>query len=80
MRKAPYAKGDHIDVAKYLLIKNQKGAVVMDKIEGVINALDYLVEKGRITDRDYWDKAILTTRNVDFLLIKWANDLHELLG
>ena len=32
MRKAPYAKGDHIDVAKYLLIKNQKGAVVMEEL------------------------------------------------
>ena len=80
MRKAPYSSKDHIDVAKYLFIKNQKGAVVMDKIEGMIDALDYLVEKGRITDREYWEKAILTTRNVDFLLIKYANDLKELLG
>ena len=41
-------------------------------------ALDYLVEKGRITNRDYWDKALVVTKNLNFLIIKWANDVREL--
>ena len=41
-------------------------------------ALDYLVEKGRMTNRDYWDKALAVTKNLNFLIIKWANDVREL--
>lgn len=43
-------------------------------------ALNYLEEKGRITNRDYWEKAIACVRNQEFVFIKWANDLRELLG
>lgn len=55
-----------------------KRRLTMKEITDVKEALDYLVEEGRITDRDYWEKAILTTRNVEFLLIKWANDVQKL--
>lgn len=41
-------------------------------------ALDYLVEKGRITNKDYWEKALAVTKNLNFLIIKWANDVREL--
>ena len=46
----------------------------------VEDALDYLEEKGRITNREYWEKAIDCVRNQEFIFIKWANDLKELLG
>ncbi len=54
---------------------NFKRRIVMKEITNVKEALDYLVEKGRITDRIYWEKVLVTTRNVEFLLIKWANDV-----
>lgn len=41
-------------------------------------ALDYLVQKGRITDKEYWQKALLVVKNLNFLIIKWANDVKEL--
>lgn len=59
---------------------NFKRRIAMKEITDVKEALDYLVEKGRITDRTYWEKAITTTRNVDFLIIKWTNDVKALLG
>lgn len=55
-----------------------KRRLVMKEITDVKEALDYLVEEGRITDRDYWEKVLTTTRNVEFLLIKWANDVKKL--
>lgn len=41
-------------------------------------ALNYLVEKERITNKEYWEKALAVTKNLNFLLIKWANDVREL--
>ena len=46
----------------------------------VEEALDYLEQNGRVTDREYWEKAIACVRNQEFVFIKWANDLRELLG
>ena len=60
--------------------KFKKGLVRVKEIKDVKTALDLLEQNGRITDRPYWEKAVLTTRNVDFLLIKWANDLQKLLA
>lgn len=57
---------------------NFKRRISMKEITNVKEALDYLVEKGRITDRIYWEKVLVTTRNVEFLLIKWANDVKKL--
>lgn len=42
-------------------------------------ALDLLEKNGRLTNRSYWEKVIVTTRNVDLMFIKWANDLQTLL-
>ena len=41
-------------------------------------ALDYLVEKGRITKEDYWKKTIDVVKDQKYIFIKWANDLREL--
>lgn len=41
-------------------------------------ALNYLVEKGRITDKEYWEKALDTTRNIEYLFMKWAQDVYLL--
>ena len=46
----------------------------------VEEALDYLEQNGRVTDKEYWEKAIACVRNQEFVFIKWANDLRELLG
>lgn len=59
---------------------NFKRRVNMQEFTDVNKALDYLVEKGRITNKEYWQKAIECVRNQDFLIIKWANDVKELLG
>lgn len=57
-----------------------KRRVNMQEFTDVSKALDYLVEKGRITNKEYWQKAIECVRNQDFLIIKWANDVKALLG
>lgn len=57
----------------------KKGLVRVKEIKDIKTALDLLEQNGRVTDRAYWEKAILTTRNVEFLFIKWANDLQKLL-
>ncbi len=59
---------------------NFKRRIAMKEITDVKEALDYLVAKGRVTDRTYWEKVLVTTRNVEFLLIKWANDVKKLEG
>lgn len=38
-------------------------------------ALEFLVEKGRITDKEYWLSALKIVNNLKWLLIKWANDV-----
>lgn len=52
-----------------------------EKVEMFVDeekALNYLVEKERITNKEYWEKALAVTKNLNFLLIKWANDVREL--
>lgn len=66
------------DVTKWEKFK--KGLIQVKEIKDIKTALDLLEQNDRITDRPYWEKAVLTTRNVDFLLIKWANDLQKLLA
>lgn len=43
-------------------------------------ALDFLASKGRVNDKDYWEKVLATTRNIEFLLIKWAEDYSKSLA
>lgn len=40
-------------------------------------ALDYLVSRGRITDKEYQLKVLETTRQVEYLFIKWAKDVEK---
>lgn len=56
-----------------------KELIDVEEITDVKTALDYLEKKGRMTSRNYWEKAILTTRNIDFLIIKWANDVKKII-
>ena len=57
-----------------------KRRITMKEITDLKEALDYLEEKGRLTSRDYWEKAITCVRNQEFVFIKWANDVKALLG
>lgn len=41
-------------------------------------ALDYLVEKNHISNKEYWQKALAVTKNLNFLIIKYANTVREL--
>ena len=51
---------------------------VMFKNGQEYQALDYLVEKGRITDKEFWLKAITVVKNQNWNIIKWANDVKTL--
>jgi N-acetylmuramoyl-L-alanine amidase len=51
----------------------QRRLIVPKEIKDLKVALDLLEEKGIVTDRKYWEKVLLTTRNVDHLMIKFAN-------
>lgn len=42
-------------------------------------ALEYLVSRGRITDKEYWLKVLETTRQVEYVFIKWAKDLSKII-
>ena len=41
-------------------------------------ALEYLIEKGRITSGEYWKNALSIVKNLDSLLVKWANDVKKI--
>lgn len=41
-------------------------------------ALDYLVEKNHISNKEYWQKALVVCKNLNFLIIKYANTVREL--
>jgi len=67
-------------VEEEVLWDNFKRRLMGMEITDVIEALDYLEEKGKVTNREYWEKAIECVRNLEFVFIKWANDVKELLG
>ena len=62
-----------------LWIRFKRRLEVME-ITDVNEALKYLEEKGRVTSREYWEKTIDCVKNQEFVFLKWANDLKELLG
>ena len=39
------------------------------------DALEYLVSRGKILDKEYWLKVLETTRQVEYIFIKWAKDI-----
>ena len=65
------------------LLDEAKWQEFLSKIEekDIMNeyeALDYLVEKGRITNKDYWLKALDVVKDLNYIIMKWANDVKEL--
>lgn len=43
-----------------------------------IKAIEFLVEKGKISDKDYWIKTLDVVNNQQWVFIKWANDVKQL--
>ncbi len=43
-----------------------------------LEALDYLVEHDRITDKEYALKKLAVVNNEKWYIIKWANDVKTL--
>lgn len=41
-------------------------------------ALSFLVKEGRITSETYWRNALTIVKNLDSLIIKWANDVQKI--
>ena len=60
---------------KALFIKKE---VKMFDINEEFEALDYLESNGRINNKEYWTKALEVVFNLDWLIIKWANDVKKL--
>ena len=42
------------------------------------DALGYLAETGRIQDKEYWTKVLETTRQIEYIFIKWAQDVAKI--
>lgn len=50
------------------------------KFDNGNDALNYLVEKGRISEKDYWEKVLVTTNKIEYLFMKWAEDFSKTVG
>lgn len=56
----------------------KKGLIRVKEIKDLKTALDLYEQQGIMTDRSYWEKAILVVRNLDHLIIKSANEIQRL--
>lgn len=56
-----------------------KEALVVKQFDNVKDAFEYLVERGRIGDRDYWLKTLDVVKQQEWIFIKWANDLAKVI-
>ena len=65
-----------VDDAKYW--NKFKEGIKMQDITDPGEALEYLIEKGRITSGEYWKNALSIVKNLDSLLVKWANDVKKI--
>lgn len=65
-----------VDDAKYW--NKFKEGIKMKDITDPGEALEYLIEKGRITSGEYWKNALSIVKNLDSLLVKWANDVKKM--
>ena len=65
-----------VDDAKYW--NKFKEGLKMKDITDPGEALEYLIEKGRITSGEYWKNALSIVKNLDSLLVKWANDVKKI--
>lgn len=61
-------------------VEFKRGLIQMKNITDLKEAFDLLENTGRMTDRPYWEKVVLTTRNTDHLILKWANDVYKLIN
>ena len=51
---------------------------VIEMFSDEYKALDYLVDKGKISDKEYWLNALKVVKNLNYLLIKYANDIFSI--
>lgn len=51
--------------------------VIMFGINQEFEALDFLVERGIITSYEYWKNALEVVYNLDYLIIKFANEVKK---
>ncbi len=65
-----------VDDAKYW--NKFKEGIKMQDITDPGEALEYLIENGRITSGEYWKNALSIVKNLDSLLVKWANDVKKI--
>lgn len=52
---------------------------LMKEFTNANDAFNYLVERGRLSDKDYWLKTLDVVRQQEWVFIKWANDLAKLV-
>lgn len=64
---------------KILFLTPVKEAKMFD-INQEFEALEFLESTGRITNKKYWEKALEVVHNLDWLIIKWANDVEKLIN
>ncbi len=82
LRKSPYKSSDHISPAEYLGIANKLGPVQevvnVPEFSNAEESLDYLIERKRILDAEYWKSALKIVNDLDWVFIKWANDVANI--
>lgn len=69
----PYLQGRLGELAE--IVNKRLEADKMFKDGQEYEALDFLVDKGRITDKEYWKKTLDVVKNQKWIIIKWANDV-----
>lgn len=67
------------DFRKEVAKKLKEGGYTMTFSSG-IEALNYLAEKGRLSNPVYWTKVLETTNQIEFLYMKWAEDYAKSIG
>lgn len=66
------------DWGKLRWLEYQKALVLFEAGQGY-EALNYLVEQGRVTDKEQALHKIEVVKNEDWTYIKWANDVRKLV-
>lgn len=56
---------------------NFKRRLTMKEFTDAKEALEYLIKKGRISDKDYWLKTLDVVKQQEWIFIKWANDVMK---
>lgn len=74
LKERKWTKWGKLDWIDYV----EEKVINMFKDGEELEALDYLVEKGKITDKEYWLKTLDVVKNQKWVFIKWANDVKNL--